>query len=277
MSAATPSTTTSVPAFWWNERANFGDCLVPYLLTRLLKRELTWSDHAESRVLVSIGSVLHLAKPNWVVWGSGFGKETDTCGEELDIRCVRGPLTSERIAGLGYPSVPALGDPALLLPSVVDPIERLDRPPIGIALHYLDLGQLQLTIRIHSLLQKWFGKERFLLLHPFQDVEAFIAEIRSCSMVISSGLHPLILADAFGIPNAWFDVKGGTGIHSKFKFYDYFHSVGREAAEPDHVSGWSDLRRVLDRCESWKPISWESKPLLDAMDELPLHCLATSK
>ena len=58
-----------------------------------------------------------------------------------------------------------------------------------------------------------------------------IDEICSCNYIISSSLHGLILADAYGIPNLWISVSDKVkGVDCKFA--DYFSGVGREFVSP---------------------------------------------
>ncbi len=43
--------------------------------------------------------------------------------------------------------------------------------------------------------------------------------------IVSSSLHGIILADAYGIPSAWLSSETPKGL--EFKFYDYFLSVSK--------------------------------------------------
>ena len=55
----------------------------------------------------------------------------------------------------------------------------------------------------------------------------FINELLEVENVISSSLHGLIMADAYGIPNARVNISNKL-IGGHFKFKDYCLSVGRE-------------------------------------------------
>lgn len=55
--------------------------------------------------------------------------------------------------------------------------------------------------------------------------QKWIDELCSCDCVISSSLHGLIIAEAYGIPTLW--VKFSDEINGDdFKFYDYYASIG---------------------------------------------------
>ena len=55
----------------------------------------------------------------------------------------------------------------------------------------------------------------------------FIEEILDVEFILSSSLHGLIAADAWGIPNARVNIKG-TLYGGHFKFIDYCLSVNRK-------------------------------------------------
>ena len=62
----------------------------------------------------------------------------------------------------------------------------------------------------------------------FRTDDAFYVfkEMNKCAVILSQGLHGLIFADSFGIPNAWLDF-GSLHMGGEFKFYDYFSSIRR--------------------------------------------------
>ena len=99
--------------------SNFGDLLGPRVVNEILSREgLANSGVPGRRRLVSIGSVMHLARNGDVIWGTGVnGKHVN---DKLpfsiaDIRAVRGPLTRDHLQKNGH-SVPEIfGDPGLLV------------------------------------------------------------------------------------------------------------------------------------------------------------------
>jgi hypothetical protein len=64
-----------------------------------------------------------------------------------------------------------------------------------------------------------------------RDVKKCLHDLSACDLIVSSSLHGLIIADAYGIPNAWLNAKN---VHrgNSWKFYDYFASVGRSSFEP---------------------------------------------
>src|SRR5438876_867699 len=124
-------------AYWWKEGNNFGDVMNPYLLQYLSGQEVTWSESASESVLLAAGSVLHVGKPGWKVWGSGCISTTSPVPEQLEVLAARGPRTLGRIRQQGYAALVPTGDPGLLLP-LVFPGRNVPTHEWGIVPHYVD-------------------------------------------------------------------------------------------------------------------------------------------
>ena len=58
-----------------------------------------------------------------------------------------------------------------------------------------------------------------------------VRKIASCGHVISSSLHGLIVADAYGVPNSWM-VNSHIHTGAAFKFHDYALAIRRLLNEP---------------------------------------------
>ena len=57
--------------------------------------------------------------------------------------------------------------------------------------------------------------------------ETVLKEISECENIISTGLHGLIIADSYGIPNCWCEISDKI-LGNNFKFHDYFSSFGTD-------------------------------------------------
>lgn len=205
---------TTATTFYWRGRPNFGDLLGPLLLAHFADLTTTWAPVAEAQV-VSVGSLLHQLPTNWrgVVAGSGKLRETtDLRLMEATILGVRGPLTAVRLAH-GRRDV-ALGDPAILANELVSPLKE---HRLGLVPHWSD------TDLEH---RPEFAPFSPLVIRPDGDPLAVLAAIGSCRKIVSSSLHGIIVADAFGIPRRVemtprFAQEGGD-----FKFRDHNAGVG---------------------------------------------------
>ena len=111
--------------FWrWSRYPNFGDELSKAVVSLVLARgHMTVFDLVvRKRQLLAIGSILHFARDNAVVWGTGInGTEPEwRYGfRSLDVRAVRGPYTAEFLRRRKIAAPEVFGDPALLLPELV--------------------------------------------------------------------------------------------------------------------------------------------------------------
>lgn len=205
----------------WCISSNVGDRITPFLIERITGERPIYSPPTEERILLGCGSILNWARPKNIVWGAGLASFTDEVDAGADIRSVRGPLSRARAISCGC-SVPVVfGDPALLLPRIVDRAEAV-AGRIGLVAHYIDQQRAQW----------WYGSdERITIINALQGVESFVRELTACEFVFSSSLHGLIIADAYGIPNAWVrisDSVGGDGM----KFMDHQAAGGRPIVEP---------------------------------------------
>ncbi len=238
---------------------NWGDKLNPELVSLMSGRAAV--NHRDplrnkaSPVHLVIGSGLTNTSPQKIVWGSGFIRHDELLRKTpLRICAVRGPLSRQRVL-LTEPSCPEVfGDPALLYPLFYHP-EIEPRHDIGLIQHCresslepLPLLQPGLSVRVIDINGG---------LHEVIDA------ILSCRHILSSSLHGLIAAHAYGLPATWLrfsDRLKGDG----FKFKDYWASMGRDAVEPlqvtpgevlDHRAGIAtpgrirvDLHRLIRAC-----------------------------
>ncbi len=105
----------------------------------------------------------------------------------------------------------ALGDPALLLP-LFFPQQKKDLYDVGVILHYVDVeSDCIKNIKISS-------KVIFIDIRAAPD--KIIEMVCSCSCILSSSLHGLIVADAYGIPNQRI-ILSDMIIGGDYKFDDY--------------------------------------------------------
>lgn len=209
-----------IPMRWWGHERNFGDLLGPWIASRITQKPIRWVPNHEPHYL-TVGSILGHATPASVLWGTGsFGNETMedvTLGERY--LAVRGPLTRAKLEMFKQPVPRVYGDPALLVPmlypSTVQPSYEL-----GVVLRWSEAKRKE-AFQIEG--------ARLIELKT-DDIEGTLDAILSCKRIISTSLHGLILADAYGIPNSWLIAETGWG--KEHKFWDYLTSVRKER-EPD--------------------------------------------
>ena len=203
--------------YWRSSKGvNFGDYLSSAVVTRMLARRELLPDEAVPRAarLLAIGSILHFARSGDVVWGSGVNGKIDARAhafDALDVRAVRGPLTQRFLAARGVACPSVFGDPGLLVPHLFPGrfggVER--RRPVAFVPNLHDIEAMAGWENVVSPLAHW---------------AAVIRDIAAAEHVVSSSLHGLVIADAFGIPSTYLRLSE---TEAMFKYEDYAFGVGR--------------------------------------------------
>lgn len=195
---------------------NFGDIITPYLIRKMSGyRAVHTPINSTSPFLISIGSIISKTSPSTTVWGSGALKATDKVHPAAQYLAVRGPITRELIIAAGGKCPEVFGDPALILPKVYDkPQKRIY--DVGLIPHYVDYDKVT----------GWYdGNTNIKVINLLNDnIESVVNDMRQCERLVSSSLHGIIVAAAYGIPVSWVKLSDklyGDGT----KFYDFFDSV----------------------------------------------------
>jgi len=205
-----------VKAYWWREVPNFGDALAPLLLERFAGIKVEWDTISHASV-ASIGSILEHIPPMWDGYVLGSGKLMENARLHLHtntahILSVRGPLSAQGLRGSF-----TLGDPGILANELVGPQEK--QWDLGIVPHWED----------DDLVPRFTGiiPERYTckVINPHDEPLDILRQIGACRRVVTSSLHGMITADAFGIPRrvemcSKLEKDGGN-----FKFRDYSASI----------------------------------------------------
>jgi len=198
---------------WWPRTpapGNFGDIFTPWLYEKITGHRPQWHNHGKAGAdTYCTGSIIRLAPPRATVWGSGIMRLADRVQPSLRILAVRGPRTRQIALASGAECPALYGDPALLLPRFYDKPKPITHE-IGYIPHYVDLKEPPIP--------------GTFVISPLQQIEPFVDQLRSCSRIISSSLHGLIAAHAYGIH--WTHVLSknplsGDGI----KFIDFLESI----------------------------------------------------
>lgn len=244
------------PKLWWMETpypGNFGDVLNPYIVEKLSGLPPLFAAGGT----LAIGSVVKFARAGTPVWGAGTPRMTDTLSPEADYRAVRGPLTRELVLRSGG-SVPEIyGDPALLLPLIYDP-RPAKKHRLGLVRHVLHADAPLRLEGVHEIDIRRIG---------YEAIEAFIRELLECEAILSTSLHGLIAAQAYGIPTRWCTLSSagkalpGDGT----KFLDHYAVLGIAAQAPLDLAGLDAVGADLaGLCTERATRPFDALALLDA-------------
>lgn len=229
---------------------NWGDKLNPYMAERISGRRVIHRADVYQipprPVHYWIGSHLATAcsDPNAMVWGAGFiSANVPINGRPHEIHAVRGWLSNERLRKEGLPAPDVVGDAALLLPRLYEPKRNLEQRSLGVIPHCYEWEE-----DFYCRTRDW---EDARVINISGGIEDVIEQIVACDRVISSSLHGIICADAYGVPAIWLHASNkpkGDG----FKFRDYFSSVGRSDCEPIIVDANTERSELEDRFHSYR-------------------------
>ena len=235
----------TITAYWCLSN-NVGDALGAYFVQKLTGELPVWGKPGDAQYILN-GSVLNHAARLTICFGAGLASLKDEVNQLADIRAVRGPL-SRMIAQASGAKAPAIyGDLGMLMPDLYDPSRSAEQSPgryrLGIVPHYVD------QLRAWEWHRNAKDVEGVRLINVFDSVESVIDQIASCDRIISSSLHGLVFAHAYGIPALWVKIGDGIGGDGT-KYRDHLLSVGVEPYEPlDLRNGWfptADLARRVD-------------------------------
>lgn len=202
-------------AYWGDhDGPNFGDILNGPLLDHYGVNYKHTRDYPAGNLFV-IGSVARLASPGSIVVGSGAIRKTEVYNPSVNFRSVRGPRTREMVLKGGGNCPEIYGDPALLLPRIVPAQEK--KYKIGCTVHYVH----RKPHIIDSL-----KKSGYHYIDIFNEDPLEVArEISRCEKMISTSLHGIIAAHAYGIPAAHFHFNGKKLHGDGVKFLDHYEAM----------------------------------------------------
>lgn len=210
-----------IKLFYWrlsSQSENLGDYLSKVVVTHLISKKVKESSIKNRKTLYAIGSIIGLRCQNAVVWGSGILTENPNIQQFirhslLDIRAVRGPKTRQLLLDWGKNCPEVYGDPAILMPLIYTPKKTEKKYKVSLVFHHE-----------HNKFSVPENQDIHMIDIKTEDYEHVIDEIAQSSLVISSSLHGIILAEAYGVPAITLLKKEAI----TFKFEDWYFSTGRQ-------------------------------------------------
>ena len=217
-----------VSVYWWDRHSNFGDALGPWMVQRLTGRSVVNGRGASADVptLATAGSIIgHLRRDGVDIWGSGLQRPLRA--RELEplrrlhgvrVHAVRGELTRREIVEKVRWDVPEVyGDPALLMPRLYQPQEAAPSQ-----------GRVALVAHRHHVAQFHHqGSGEIHWVDVRHSVEQVVDEIAASRACLSTSLHGIVIAQAYGVPWVWLQMEQRALRGGRFKFDDFFTGLDR--------------------------------------------------
>lgn len=214
--------------FWWDTRPNFGDVIGPWLASRITGHQPVNGRGSFLTVppVAMVGSILSLLEQDGTtVWGSGLMSPLNSESIErlssltgINVFAVRGKLTREDLTlKLGWNVPEVYGDPALLLPRFLPKREE-------------SVSNGKTVIVPHFMHARYFNNSNSNAVHVVdveQGMEEVVQEIAGADACISTSLHGVIIAQAYGVPWTWLRISDHPLGGGTFKFDDFFSTLDR--------------------------------------------------
>lgn len=221
----------TVKLFWFSKEklqnipiTNFGDDINPILINKITGKDIEWVNpsnrnifkNRRGRINFAIGSILHFGTNRCNIWGSGLIDSKSKFPVKANYYAVRGPMTYNILKEKKCKVNSIFGDPAILIPRFFDiPIEK--KYKLGVIPHYTEIEGINKC--------EIFNSKEIRLINLQNDCYQILRDIASCEMIISSSLHGIIVAMAYGVPVVRISLTNniyGDGI----KYEDFYQSVG---------------------------------------------------
>lgn len=215
---------------------NLGDALSQWLYSGLSQKRLQKVGREfDQLAYLTAGSILRLCKKNHIIMGSGFISDSDDLGKgdwlgpfngsvfqkPFKILSVRGPKTRSKLVSMGIHCPKMYGDPLLISPLVYNKEVKIEYD-IGIIPHYIDKKTESFSSLKNNLSKKY--KVNYINIMSGSNPEHFVNELKKCKYIISSTLHGVIFALAYGKKTIFTEFSNQV-VGKGFKFYDFFESI----------------------------------------------------
>lgn len=230
---------------WWDKRANFGDAVGPWLVERFTgKQPINGRERMLTTApIATVGSIINIIDQDGTkIWGTGLMGPLSAAAakrlqgmSDVSVSAVRGKRTrAELIKSLGWDIPEVYGDPALLLPRFLPRSgNQLTKGRVAVVPHYL-----------HSKLFANVGNPKVHIVDVEQGMERVVQEIAAADACVSTSLHGVIVAQAYGVPWTWLRVSDYRLGGDRFKFEDFFSTLDEAAVQAMSVT--SDQISDLD-------------------------------
>ena len=247
---------------YYDLEQNWGDTVNPYIFKKITGVNVISSNSMfnflKKPEILGVGSIIVGDLSNYVIWGSGIiSEKTTLLTKPKEVLALRGFNTLKKIREVGG-DCDVFGDPVLLFPEIFSAENSVKKYKYGIVPHFKDKSSIGIQ-KIHDL-----QNPEIKIIDIQSGIEDFVNDILSCENILSSSLHGLILAEAYGIPTCRL-VFSKKLLGGDFKLYDYYSGIGIKTMETVFLhDDISDLKNILTKC-SLKDLRFDSNALKNSL------------
>jgi pyruvyltransferase len=221
---------------------NVGDAIGAPLVEAITGRKVRVAGEAPLPIpnLIAIGSIAHWSDEHSVLWGCGLIAKSVSFCPPAKVLALRGKLTRDQFVARGIDCGDLLGDAGLFLPELIAPSVPIHG--VGLVPHYVDRD---------SAFVSQCRQKGVRIIDVRDSPQSYVEQLTSCRCIVSSSLHGIIIAHAYGIPAAW--VRISHGLHGDgFKFFDYYSSLDLKARDVPMLSpADGTIDQMIEKC--WLP------------------------
>ena len=293
----------SVPLSWvatTNEHpyANLGDALSAVIVSAIAgypARRVGFDNPSER--MVAVGTIGHAQKNGTLhFWGAGLDATLNPVDRSLNrytrppnteflIHAVRGRQTANVLREQGITVPDVFGDPVWFLPRVMPMGHVRKTHELGVVLHISELESADPQATVKQIFQRYSipaslaGSVRLINTYTapnFNAFEAKVEEIASCRRIVSTSLHGMVIAEAYGIPCGWFGtyeagrmILNAADAEQKIdhRIRDFYSGAGKPGIvafcqDRGRETPWEDVMAWID--EAWQPLSYDGRALFDS-------------
>jgi hypothetical protein len=245
-------------SMWWMKTpypGKIGDILSPWIVEKVSGAPVKFGRREAS--LLGVGSIIKFATGESTVWGAGTQRSLDRLSADATYKAVRGPLTRDLVLASGGACPPVYGDPGLLLPRYLPRAQSNPSFKLGLIRQVSQTAKALRLDGVKDIRLDGVGQEA---------IERVVDDIVDCEVILSTSLHGIIIANAYGIPARWCSFVDDAGFADDgMKFADYFLSVGLPLQTVHYLDRGEVIGEHLAHlCPSSVAIDFDEQRLIDA-------------
>lgn len=207
---------------------NLGDALSPVIVAAMSGLPVRHAAfESETERMAAVGTIAHALRGGTVhLWGTGLDASRAAPGGAeggyaappdtvFHVHAMRGPFSADAMRRGGVAAPEIFGDPVYFLDRVM-PLGEVEKVwDLGVILHLSELSPPTAEdparplpqMRRYGVPEGFADRVRIIDMYcapTWGAIEAKLREIAACRAILSTSLHGLVIADVYGVPNAWF-------------------------------------------------------------------------